>query len=152
MPWKELQRKINRNTFVDNNGCWVWQNRGKKYPRTSIKGIGKVSMHRASFELYNGPIPERMVVMHTCDNCKCVNPDHLQLGTYRENIKDMISKSRGVFQKSCGEKHWNCSLSEETVEKIRNASGTHEALAEFFGVNQSTITRIKNRKRRQYAL
>ena len=50
--------------------------------------------HRLAYRLSSGPIPDRMVVMHTCDRPACVNPEHLKLGTQAENVRDMDSKGR----------------------------------------------------------
>lgn len=78
--------------------CWEWKasflnNRyGAFYDGTRI-----VSAHRYSFELHNGEIPQGKVIMHSCDNTKCVNPDHLVLGTQKENIHDMIKKGRANY-------------------------------------------------------
>lgn len=57
-------------------------------------GNRKVYSHRFAYEISRGPIPEGMVVMHSCDNGLCCNPLHLSLGTQSENIKDMHLKGR----------------------------------------------------------
>lgn len=80
----------------DQHGCWEWQ--ASRY----INGYGQfhfpggkgVRAHRAAWIIMYGPIPERMVIMHRCDNRGCVRPDHLRLGTQAENMRDMAAKGR----------------------------------------------------------
>lgn len=76
-------------------GCWEWQ--GARHPhgygQVRIAGIC-VFAHRYSWQLANGPIPGGLNVCHHCDNPKCVRPDHLFLGTQRDNLQDMAGKGR----------------------------------------------------------
>lgn len=85
------------------SGCWEWTGGVFK-----DSGYGKFNggkgddgkwvtayAHRASHELHIGPIPAGLSVLHRCDNRLCVNPDHLFLGTQRDNIHDMLAKGRG---------------------------------------------------------
>lgn len=79
--------------------CWEWQgSKGKggygrfnKYNRLKNSHI---YAHKFSYELHNGPVPDGLLVLHKCDNPGCVNPNHLWLGTYRDNCLDMINKGR----------------------------------------------------------
>lgn len=74
--------------------CWLWigANNGM-YGKFNFAGIC-VSAHRVSWELHRGEIPEEMDVLHTCDTPLCVNPDHLWLGTKKDNQQDSIRKGR----------------------------------------------------------
>jgi hypothetical protein len=77
--------------------CWEWF--GKltgEYGRFQIGGKGSkhVLAHRFAYERENGPVPEGQLVLHECDNPRCVNPRHLWAGSHRDNTQDMMSKGR----------------------------------------------------------
>lgn len=76
--------------------CWIWDS-----PRRDKDGYGwfrpggrRISTHRFSWLYHRGPIPEGMSVLHRCDRPYCVNPDHLWLGTQKDNVQDMMQKGR----------------------------------------------------------
>lgn len=66
------------------------------YGRIKINGHN-LGAHKISYILSKGDVSEGLEVMHSCDNRKCVNPDHLSLGTHKENMMDMVSKNRGNY-------------------------------------------------------
>lgn len=80
--------------------CWIWTGGGRGQGYGALKFKGKiVDAHRVSYELHYGEIPKGMFVCHTCDNRKCVNPDHLFLGTQKDNMRDCKNKGRLVISK-----------------------------------------------------
>lgn len=140
--------------------CWLWTgtSNGSKagYGLTSINGQ-TIFAHRASYELHYGAIPDGLWVLHKCDVRTCVNPDHLFLGTCKDNAIDRQSKgrSKGEFQEGTprpltqGESHHYAKFSEKQVSDIRQRRANGEAgatLAKEYGVTNGTISRIFLRK------
>jgi len=84
--------------FIKNDGCWLWigtkNTQGYGDFRCNKKRYGS---HRFSYIVYKGEIPKGIFVLHSCDNPACVNPDHLWLGTAKDNSIDMYSKNRHPF-------------------------------------------------------
>lgn len=135
---------------VDRSGdCWEWQGPPNR------SGYGQVSFnkkmyptHRLAYMLTKGPIPRGMFIRHACDNRLCVRPAHLDIGTFEDNIADMVRRKRGGPGKNAarGERAGSSRLTDRDVIAIREtyASGgvTQIALARDFGVDTGTISRI----------
>ncbi len=128
------------------DSCWIWiANVTHGYGHFSYGRNKKQKQdraHRFSWVLKNGPIPDDLCVLHHCDNRLCVNPDHLFLGTRRDNADDMLAKERSAR----GEKHPAAILSEETVKQIKEAiktrQGTLADVARQFGIQYVTLQAI----------
>ena len=101
-----------------------------------------VQMHRYMYEKHIGKIPKGMCVCHKCDNPACNNPDHLFLGTWADNNKDMANKER----QAKGNRINTAVLTEDQVKEIYLASGSQRTLAKIYGVSQTAIHYIKCRK------
>ena len=81
--------------FVKTDGCWEWT-AGMSHGYGAIGQDGYMMLaHRVSWVLYRGPIPDGMLVLHKCNNRSCVNPDHLYVGDYSDNMRDTVMSGRG---------------------------------------------------------
>lgn len=130
------------------SGCWDWAAaRRHGYGCLGAPGnAGTVQAHRASYEVHVGPIPDGLFVMHTCDNPPCVNPDHLRLGTPRDNMADMIAKGRDNFLGLVvGRSGGRPKLTADAVGEIRRLaeSGVPRSdLVNRFGISKSQVGKI----------
>lgn len=138
------------------DGCWQWtgpiNEHGYGIYGARHNGVRTRSFsHRYSFAMANGPIPPGKCILHKCDNRVCVRPDHLWLGTRKENTADMMAKGRGRWpgqkKKLFGEAHPAAKLTAETVREIRASDLTSSQLAEKFNVGPPAIRKIRSRQR-----
>ena len=123
--WKQVNFSGSQVKHVKLNGrCWEWLGYISSWGYGQIKINGKMQKaHRASFAFEN-KIPNGMLVLHKCDNPKCVRPSHLFLGTNRDNMRDMISKGRdrSICATHRGKTH--CKRGHEfTKENTRKVNG-----------------------------
>ena len=88
------------------DSCWIWSaSTTRGYGRLMIKKNVTIAAHRYSAMLHFGMFDSRLLVLHKCDNPACVNPEHLFLGTEKDNMVDMVSKGRSFGQKKTHCKH-----------------------------------------------
>lgn len=120
--------------------CWLWLG------GISGNGYGAVCenrrvllAHRVQYTISIGPIPGGMLVLHSCDNRACVNPNHLRLGTHKENMRDRRVRSRTAI----GSRTGNNKLIEEEVKEILTSSESNVVLAAKYGVHHKSIARLR---------
>jgi len=90
------------------NDCIEWTKCKDRDGYGKLKVNGKyLRAHRYFYELKNGPIPNKMIILHSCDNPSCINIEHLKIGTHKENTKDMMIKKRHpiMFLDCCSKGH-----------------------------------------------
>lgn len=140
---KRFWKKVDKRSPQE---CWPWQGCRNRKGYGEFNAPGFRLAHRFSYISQYGPIPDGMLVCHKCDNPACVNPDHLFVGTPKNNSEDMTSKGR----QSCGEAHPDSVLTASQVAEIRQRSAQDEPqilLAKEFGVSKATISSIVNHHR-----
>lgn len=145
---KELARFWSKVNKAGDNDCWEWQ--AFVDPKSGYgyfwRPYDSRLAHRAAYEYATGNHPGEMLVMHSCDNRVCCNPNHLSLGTYLDNNRDRENKGRSA--KLYGEKSHKAKLSNSDARAIRSAyaqGGTsYRKLARLYGVSYITINRVIN--------
>lgn len=149
---RDLERFWVRVAITANpNICWNWIGfRARGYGTLGLKtekGFKPFRANRLSYIIHNGIDPLEKIVMHTCDNPSCVNPNHLKLGTYADNMEDKIKKGRHNAPYSIN--HWKAKLDENKVKEIKykvSNGMTHASVANEYGIYESVVSRIMNGK------
>jgi len=132
-----------------NDSCWIWT--GTKHsaqPGYGVIVIGPTGTnrpstmaHRFSWTLHFGEIPNGMLICHKCDNPLCVNPKHLFLGTFKDNMNDRNSKNRQAHDS----RHGRAKVTAEQVVAIRSTPikrGSISELSRVYGIARSAIRAI----------
>jgi len=146
------ERLLSSANTNDKGVCWEWMKRINNHGYGSIGVNGKTRLaHRVSFETFNFTIPNGLIVCHKCDNKKCINPEHLFLGTHKDNTQDMIKKCRQRPPE--GQEHWHFNgkhkLRIVDVIKIKEqlSKGVSAVkISSEFNVTASSIYGIKSNK------
>jgi hypothetical protein len=141
-------------TPLPETGCWLWDACGGKTRYGTLYDSSSKKMIRATrfiYEQAHGKIPDGMVVRHKCDVSLCVNPDHLEIGTQADNVRDTVDRGRVDCRK--GEENGRSKLTEDDVKYIRSVlkksdpskpksrwvGADPKELAEKYGVRRETI-------------
>ena len=142
-PRIPLSDKIERNIIrIPESGCWIWMSSLNKggYGKTGLGKGSCLSAHRVSYENKYGEIPKDKFALHTCDIKCCVNPDHIFIGTQKENMQDKVRKNR----QAKGESHGRHKLTELQAIEIKSSAKRPMDLAKKFNCSITTIRQIKS--------
>ncbi len=147
--------------FIKNNsspdketGCWNWSRYVQSGGYGQVRfGNKQITAHRASYLVFKGEFCRKLCVCHTCDNPRCVNPEHLFLGTTKDNNDDSRNKGRakiGVSGLNLNKGHSRIrKLTDVQVMEIYRSDDSLRELSEIYGVSMSTISTIRTGKRKQ---
>ncbi len=114
------------------------QNNKRGYGNCKYKGV-RMTMHRRAYIIHKGPIPPGLLVRHTCDNPKCINPEHLILGTQLDNMRDKFERGRHVKKPD--------TFPPEALQDILTSKDSQKEIGDRYGLTQSAISKIRTRYR-----
>lgn len=139
--WKYVEKK-------SDNECWLWKG-GKKPKGYGSIGLTKstktITSHRLSFMIHNKrEIAPNTMILHSCDNPSCVNPNHLREGTAQDNTNDAKERGRITLGRKKGEEHQNSVLTVEQVLEIYHTSLSHKKAAAQYKVSARLVFNIKH--------
>lgn len=135
------ERKLVIITEMLDNGCDIVKNhihKGGRYPQI-WKGGNRWLLHRYVYEKLNGKIANGNVIMHICDNPRCIRPDHLKEGSQLENMRDAANKNRIARGVRCG----NVKIDEGIAAKIREEGGSTRKVGEKYGISGTVVSKIR---------
>lgn len=140
---KTIQEKLeDKIAFEPTSGCWIWlgtvESRGN-YGQINIGNVSK-KPHRLSYLIHKGD-PTGFSVLHHCDTPLCVNPDHLYLGTHKDNINDMVRRNRQASGERCHKSKLD-SLQVLVIKKCISEGMNIPQIAKYFSVAPNTIRSI----------
>lgn len=139
--YQSLSGRFFAKVRVVESGCHEWQGYITKNGYGQIGNEGRIYYaHRVAWLLNHGD-PGDSYVLHKCDNRCCVNPEHLFLGTFQDNMDDMINKKRNAF----GTRSGHAKLTEDQVLAIRSSDESLAAQGRRYGVTTVTVWQVKHR-------
>lgn len=142
-----LYSEIARRTQVNRNGCWEWSgSRNHQSYGNLMINYKNWRTHRLAWILWNGEIPDGLMVLHQCDNPPCCNPDHLFLGSAKDNALDAYAKGRMTPPAFRGENSGKSILTEAQAMGALISTLSAAKYAKQVGVAKQTILNVRQGK------
>lgn len=135
-----LKATLFNRCYLSETGCWEWNSHKRNGYGLFYTDSKTQSAHRVSYELFHGPIPAGLHILHSCDNPGCVNPDHLRAGTAKENMADREARGRRDVR---GEQVGTSKLTEEQVRQIKFSTVAPKDVAAQYGIRETHVWRIR---------
>ena len=147
MPqYQPLEERFHAKYAIDEkSGCWIWTAvlNDKGYGMIGLPRTNRIARaHRVSWQLHKGDIPTGLYVLHRCDTPSCVNPEHLFVGTLKDNAQDMVNKGRDFRPDNRGERATWHKLTEEQALDCLTRRMSARKFAIMYGVSRSAVQRI----------
>jgi HNH endonuclease len=149
-PWRRhlIAAILSERSHRVGSGCieWTRARTAGGYGRFYLKGLQAYS-HRIAWIVKHGRIPAGMCVCHKCDNPPCLNPDHLFLGTHKDNIRDASRKGLLPGNRTMGSAKPQAKLNEHSVALIRELrlrGASVAGLSTQFNISKSQMRRVVN--------
>jgi hypothetical protein len=142
-PVASLSNRFHAKFKVDpDSGCWLWTgsiNGGYGHMGLWPRYRGLAKAHRVSWQLYRGEVPEGALVLHRCNVRRCVNPDHLYLGTPKDNAQDALHSGTLYKPDNRGARHGCAKLTEKAVRHIKRREMSGAEYASLYGVSRAQV-------------
>ncbi len=152
---KSTEERFKQKVRIVSGGCWEWQAGMSPtgYGYFAYGGRKKLA-HRASWEIFKGPIPRDLQALHQCHKRNCVNPEHLKLGTHLDNMAQMkeSGRAKGGSPGLKGEWHNWCKFPDSTIKEIKilHENGVHYTeIMTKYGISRSYVWMIVTGKARK---
>lgn len=143
--------------YVDKKGdseCWNWVGSVKHGYGNLHNDKRNIGSHKLSYILHRGKVPEGKEVCHRCNNRACVNPNHLYVGTHKQNMQQVTADKRWLRMDHRGEKNNSAKIKATDVPIIRKlySMGKYKKkqLAHLYNISISQIGRIINKRAWNY--
>lgn len=128
---------------IDENACWIWTKSKHRQGYGHLRINGRYELaHRVSWRIHRGEIPFGLMVCHKCDVTSCCNPEHLFLGSQKDNIKDANDKKR-LNGRKLGKRRNKLNYKQvQQIKKLHDQGMTRKELKEKYMVGQTCIAKI----------
>lgn len=141
---EKIKQRFSRKFRILESECWEWLSTLHRdgYGKFWIDGKN-IQAHRVSYRIFISEIPIDNMILHTCDNRKCVNPKHLYAGTAKQNYQDAVVRRRFI-----GRRKIPYEIVQKSISLYRTGQYTQEEIGKMLGISQLQVSRYASGKQR----